>query len=161
ERLAVDPEGTMGDILGFIGAVPDSPQKKRMVRDALSLCSRKAMINIEKELGHSILADRAGTEKHISVGMTTGKWMGSFSTEDLIRIEAALNLFDITLEDFRIDEDDNYDLSAVTGISEERRRVYQNSFLLQQIASVGLQVSWLRRQLDKARMEARFLRLLR
>lgn len=161
ERMAVKPETTMESIMAFIGIAPDSPEKQRMARDALGLCSRKSMMALEAEIGHSMLGDRTGSEKHVSNSANIGKWMGSFSDDDLAQIEAALNLFDISLDDFHIDEDDNYDLSVIVGISQEKRRVYQNAFLLQQMASVGIQVSWLRRQLDKARTEARFMRLLR
>lgn len=101
ESLTTDPAEGFAKILEFMGAAPDSPTKQILFKEALLNSSKESLSAIENKLNMALAGDQTGNEKHIRDG-AIGKWQQQFNEDDIAMIEAALNIFGISLNDFKL-----------------------------------------------------------
>jgi hypothetical protein len=129
EYLTTDPEHAFGKILEFIDAAPDNATKQILFKNALAHCSKESLAAIEKKINRALAGDQLGDEKHIRDG-AIGKWQNQFSQDELAAIEAALNIFDISLNDFKLVNQDTG--RKFTEIQSSTKQLFQAEFVKQQ-----------------------------
>ncbi|MBA3662094.1 MAG: sulfotransferase domain-containing protein [Gammaproteobacteria bacterium] len=128
ERLTQIPDLVFGEILAFMGTPVDTEIKQRLFKDALALCSKESLMKIEASLNRSLVGNQLSSNKHIRDGKV-GKWKDYFNDEEILKIEAAFNLFDISLKDFQLT---STEMSVLPDIDDTKQKyVFQVEFFKQ------------------------------
>lgn len=144
EELTTNPSLAFKKILSFFDAPVDTELKEKLFADCLNLCSKESLSTIETQLGRSLVGNQIGQAKHIRDGKI-GKWRDNFSSDDLVYIECAFNLFDFSLKDFPI----ALDSEILANIDENTRMNNIAKFYRQQINLNHVQLSLLKLQLQQ------------